>query len=386
MTKQFKITINLLFHGGLGASKKITANLDNWRQQFDELNKSKQFTPKQSYPIGERIYFDKLSRALTDLKITEQTKKELADIKSFFSLADSDVKEIKADLSQTAVTKLVADKFKDSIFTAEEKEGVYSFAQFLELNQATVNSIVQKTALTSFQSALTSATQDKKLSPKEETQLEQLLKNLQLGDDIEKIGLSKSKMNDLIFFKLLWQAENGILAPYPNPPIGLQKTEECYYAFSATLLEKSTVTTGYEHIGHGFSIPITKNIRYRAGHGYSVPMKKTVVTKYPGHIFLTDRRIIFDGGEGSFTVPFTKLISFHPYSDGIEFVISNWVYSVMFTPASSPLKVNQQIDLFCSGLTSCIRYNSNPDDPIYQQALKEVKENDQLIKFDNATN
>lgn len=387
MNKQFKISLNLLFHGASRTSKKIIADLSNWRQVYDDLNKDKPFKPSQSYPIGERIYYNKLVLALADLKITDEEAKELDDIKKFFSLADTDIQEIKADLNRQAVTKLAAEKFSDKVFTEEEKKEVFALANFLQLNEATVNSITQKLSMATFQTVLSAATQDKKLSPKEEGQLQQLLKNLGFGDDVEKIGLSKSTLNDLIFFKLLWQAENGYLLPYPNPPISLQKSEECYMAYGATLLESKTVTAGYKHISHGFSIPVTKGIRYRAGTGYSMPVQETVTTKYPGNLFLTDRRIVFDGGNASFTISFSKLISFHPYTDGIGFTVSGWVYVLKFSSRpNKQLTVNREVDLFCSALASCIRYYSNEDDPIYQQAVKDVKENEPLIKFINDPN
>lgn len=335
--------------------------------------------------LGKIVYLNALDFVLADLTITDEEKQRLENVKQYFSFADNEIAKFNSSRNQTAVQKLIAKKYDDKILTDDEKKEILEFATFLNLDTSTIETIRKNIASSIFRVELNSAITDKQLSPKEESYLKQLLTKLELGDDIEKIGLKKSTLNDLVFFKMFWQADNGYLLPLTNLQIALQKNEECYMGFPAKLLESKTVTAGYKSINHGFSIPIAKGIRYRAGTGYSMPVRETVTTTYQGAIYLTDRRIIFSAGEGSFTLKYDKLISFQPYRDGIDFVIEGWVYTIKFSPLpGSPFSVNQMVDLYCAGLASCIRYNQNPEDPVYLNAVKEAKENEQLITFDNA--
>jgi len=335
--------------------------------------------------LGKIVYLNALDFVLNDLKITDDEKQRLEKLKQYFSFTDSEIATFNSLKNQTAVQKLITIKYDDKILTDDEKKEIFEFATFLNLDTGTVEAIRKNIASSIFKIELNSTIADKQLSPKEENYLKQLLTKLEMGDDIEKIGLKKSAINDLVFFKMFWQADNGYLLPLANLQIALQKNEECYMGFPAKLIESKTITAGYKFISHGFSVPIVKGIRYRAGTGYSMPVRETVTTSYRGAIYLTDRRIIFSAGEGSFTLKYDKLISFQPYRDGIDFVIEGWVYTIKFLPLPGNLfSVNQMVDLYCAGLTSCIRYNQNPEDPVYLNAVKEAKENEQLITFDNA--
>ncbi len=337
--------------------------------------------------LGKTVYLNALDFVLVDLTITNEEKEQLDKIKQYFSLSDAEVAALHSSRSQPAVQKLIKKKYNDKILTEDEKKEIFEFADYLNLDNSIIEAIRKNIASSIFKIELNSATTDKQLSPKEENYLRRLLTKLELGDDIEKIGLNKSTINDLIFFKMFWQADNGYLLPLTNTQIALQKKEECYMGFPAELLEDKTITTGYKHINHGLSMPITKGIRYKAGTGYSMPVRERVTTSYRGTIYLTDRRIIFVGGKGSFNINFAngKLLSFTPYRNGIDFIVEGWVYTINFLPLPGNLfSINQMVELYCSGLTSCIRYNQNPEDPAYLNAVKEVKENEQLIKFDYA--
>lgn len=335
--------------------------------------------------LGKIVYLNALDFVLTDLKIIDDERKRLEKIKQYFLFTDNEIANFNSLKNQAAVQNLITKKYDDKILTDDEKNEILEFATFLNLDTAKVETIRKTIASSIFRVELNSAIADKQLSPKEEGYLKDLLAKLELGDDIEKVGLKKTTINDLIFFKMFWQAENGYLLPLTNLQIALQKGEECYMGFPAKLIESKIITTGYKNINHGFSMPIVKGIRYRMGTGYSTPIRETVTTSYQGAIYLTDRRIIFSAGEGSFTLKYDKLISFQPYYDGIDFIIEGWVYTIKFLPLPGKLfSVYQMVDLYCAGLTSCIRYNQNPEDPVYLNAVKAAKENEQLIQFEYA--
>jgi hypothetical protein len=368
-----KIAKSIDCSGNTDITASIDAAISSYKKPLSDNRKKK---------LGKIVYLKTLDTVLADLKITDEEKERLIKVKNYFGFTDNQIANFNSLRNQVAVQKLITLKYDDKIITDDKKKEITEFATFLNLDKNTLESIRKNIAASVFRVELNSTISDKELSPKEENYLKQLLDKLELGDDIQKIGLSKSTLNDLVFFKMFWQADNGYLLPLTDLQIALQKYEECYMGFPAKLIESKTITAGYKYINHGFSMPIYKGIRYRAGTGYSMPVRETLTTSYSGALYLTDKRIIFSAGEGSFTLKFDKLISFQPYRDGIDFIIEGWVYTIKFLPLPGNLfSVNQMVDLYCAGLTSCLRYNQNPEDPIYLNAVKEAKENEQLIQF-----
>lgn len=320
----------------------ITASIDTAISTYKKL-----LSYNGKKKLGKIVYLKTLDTVLADLKFTDEEKERLIKVKNYFGITDIEIANFNSLRNQVAVQKLITLKYDDKIITDDKKKEITDFATFLTLDKNTLESIRKNIAASVFRVELNATISDKELSPKEENYLKQLLNKLELGDDIQKIGLSKSTLNDLVFFKMFWQADNGYLLPLTELQIALQKYEECYMGFPAKLIESKTITAGYKNINHGFSMPIVKGIRYRAGTGYSMPVRETVTTSYSGAIYLTDRRIIFSAGEGSFTLKFDKLISFQPYRDGIDFVIEGWVYTIKFLPLpGNRFSVNQMVDLY----------------------------------------
>ncbi len=66
-----------------------------------------------------------------------------------------------------------------------------------------------------------------------------------------------------------------------------------------------------------------------------------------GNLYLTDKRIIFDGIEKKSTITFDKIMNIIPYTDGVEIdkIIGNDVI----------LQINESADTFCIILDQLIK-------------------------------
>ncbi|MBI2729664.1 MAG: hypothetical protein HYX40_02735 [Sphingobacteriales bacterium] len=77
-----------------------------------------------------------------------------------------------------------------------------------------------------------------------------------------------------------------------------------------------------------------------------------------------------------------NLAALAPFGITAALLISGRVYTVKFGPFLENLfSDNEMVDLFCSGLASCMRYIQNPNDPVYHEAVKKVESNEELIKI-----
>jgi hypothetical protein len=103
-----------------------------------------------------------------------------------------------------------------------------------------------------------------------------------------------------------------------NLPINLQKSEQIVWVFpNSRYLEDKTrrqYVGGYQ----GVSLRIMKGVYYRVGAFKGHPVEHTErVHIDTGIVVTTNKHIYFAGPRKSFRIPYSKIVSFEPYSDGI---------------------------------------------------------------------
>lgn len=101
-------------------------------------------------------------------------------------------------------------------------------------------------------------------------------------------------------------------------PFNLQKSETLIWLFNnVTLLEEKT-TRSFVGTSQGVSIRIAKGLYYRVGAFKGHPIETTqMANKGYGSLGVTTKNIYFAGSQKSLRVPYNKVITFAPYSDGI---------------------------------------------------------------------
>ena len=111
------------------------------------------------------------------------------------------------------------------------------------------------------------------------------------------------------------------LALAGNGPFNLQKSEKIVWAFpNAEYLEDKSHR---QYVGgsQGVSIRIAKGLYYRAGAFKGQSVERTErVSVGKGLLALTNRHILFSGAEKSLRIPYSKIVTFQPFSDGIAIV------------------------------------------------------------------
>jgi len=106
-----------------------------------------------------------------------------------------------------------------------------------------------------------------------------------------------------------------------NLPVNLQKDEEVVWVFpSCEYLED---TPRREYVGHsqGMSFRIMKGVYYRVGGFKGRPVDRTErVHIDTGMVVITNKHIFFAGPVKALRVPYAKIVSFQPFSDGIGII------------------------------------------------------------------
>mgnify|MGYP000848156491 CR=1 FL=1 len=156
---------------------------------------------------------------------------------------------------------------------------------------------------------------DQRVSPQEKEAFDQLCKDL----DVNPVYDSDSKKT-LERFENLWQIENGDLPIY-EADIFLQKNENCHYQGSAKLFEIRTKSARVKYRGPTVRLRITKSLYYRMGDIKTTRETKDVMTLIDsGNLYVTNKRILFNGDKSNKIIRYSQIINLTPYTDGVGIV------------------------------------------------------------------
>lgn len=114
--------------------------------------------------------------------------------------------------------------------------------------------------------------------------------------------------------------------------IFLKGGERCHYIDKA-IYEKRTVRKRYIRQTHGISYKgiIFKDIRHNLGNGTTDVVDNVQYETFRGILYITNRRIIFQGEQGGFDIKLDDLIAIQPYSNCVEFQCNKANYK-LFVP------------------------------------------------------
>ncbi len=305
-SENFLIEVNNLF-----SSQPIT---DITQAEISSLinkygNKVSKTTLKGLYSL----YSDYLFYCLKDKMLSKEEISELEHLKNILSLNDTELHGIHNNITSKIYKKTFREVIEDRDLSENEQTFLDTLQRNLLLPDELANEISEEVRKTYIQEYVQNAVSDERLSPDEEKRLELICKSLNVNlsyEDATKEQLAK--------YKLYWTIENGEI-PEIDVPISLGKQEVCYFRTSADWYEKRTVTKRLNYSGPTASIRIMKGVRYRAG-SLNIQRVKSEEWKHlnSGTLYLTNKRLIFTGNHKSSIINLNKILSFIPYSDGVE--------------------------------------------------------------------
>lgn len=153
----------------------------------------------------------------------------------------------------------------------------------------------------------------------EEIKLVNFQKQFNLSQsDLDKNGALTKTAQSVILREIC----NGVL-PSPlnisgNIPVNLQKNEQIIWVFQNSKYLEDKSRRKFVGGSQGVSLRIAKGVYYRVGSfkGNSVSYTERVHVD-TGAVIITNKHIYFAGPKKSMRVPFAKIVSFEPFSDGL---------------------------------------------------------------------
>jgi len=113
---------------------------------------------------------------------------------------------------------------------------------------------------------------------------------------------------------------NGIIPKFAsmNLPINLEKGGTVVWTFVNCEYIMDKTTRKYVSSSHGVSVRLMRGVYYRRSSFTGKPVEKTERVRVDsGSLGVTDKHLYFVGKAKSFRLPYTKITSFEPFSNGI---------------------------------------------------------------------
>lgn len=192
--------------------------------------------------------------------------------------------------------------------TMSEVEGVSTFSN------AERNEILIKAWETSVEQFL----EDGILDETEEKRLVEFKDHFALSQsDLDKNGALTKTAKAAILRDVM----NGVLPQRVNVDgninINFQKNEQLVWAFPASDYLEDKTKRQYVGGSRGVSVRVVKGVYYRAGAFKGQTIERTERTHLDtGLVVCTNKNIYFSGQNKSLRVPYSKVVSFLPFSDG----------------------------------------------------------------------
>ncbi len=292
------------------------------------VNLRKQFRTERT-----QMFREQTTHILSDNKVTDQEVIDLKHLRDLLLLTQSQAQQILQEEAKAQYGEHVREALEDNRLSEEEKSKLEQVRKNLMIDEETANKLYADHAKEKLQNYIEDAASDERLAPSEEEEMHDIADSLGI-----ELSFDENTRDALDRFRLYWQIENGEI-PEIKPDINLFKGEKLYFKTAADWIEHKQVTRRLNYGGPTARIKLAKGIYYRAG---SLGVKRTKEDVWQrldsGVIYLTERRIIFMGERGNKNIRLNRILTFNPYSNGVD---------IQKSSGKSPfLEFSHNVDIF----------------------------------------
>jgi hypothetical protein len=251
--------------------------------------------------------------ALQDGALSDDEAGYLAEVRALLGLSESKAGQVVASRVRERYTLELAEVMKDGVISSAESAVIKRLVGSLPLSEGDL-ALVRRTSIQPFmQQAIARATGDGQLSPQEERDLERAAGAL--GIPLEYDKRTRASLDR---YRTLWAVAHGELEVI-DCGIALQRGELCHLAVDVEFAEQRTVTVRRSHSGPTFRVKVVKGLYWSTG-SYKVGRvtREQLVRLDSGRLYVTNKRLLFNGNAKNISLKLTKVLDVERYSDGIR--------------------------------------------------------------------
>ncbi len=178
---------------------------------------------------------------------------------------------------------------------------------------------IKRELVTGWEKAVQTALEDRVLSVEEETRLSTFADRFGLSQvDLDTNGSYTQMIQAGVLRDILDGKLPERIKVEGNLPFNFQKSEQLIWVFQGVKYYEQKTRREYVGGSKGASVRVAKGFYLRTSSFKGHPVEKTeTVHMGTGILGVTSKHIYFSSGQKSFRIPYSKIVSFQPYSDGI---------------------------------------------------------------------
>jgi hypothetical protein len=283
----------------------------------------------------EEFYAVYLNYCLADKVLSNEELEALKHLKLLLQLDDATINKLHTKLGAVIYRQSFEEAVSDGRISQKERDLLQRIENDLKLPKQLADQIAAEVKTSFIEKYVANIISDQRLSPKEEQELQAIAASLNVN-----LQFSQQTKAQLDKLKLYWALENLDL-PVIHPGIVLQKSEQCYLEISNVhWYELRSVRQKAGAASYASGARITKEFYLRPGNN-TLQSQTNLQLKLidTGTLYLTSKRLIFNGVKKNSTIQLGKIIDLTPYSDGVEIDKE--------TGKSPTLQMPGKADIFC---------------------------------------
>jgi DNA polymerase III epsilon subunit-like protein len=225
------------------------------------------------------LYETYLMKCLKDNILTDDDVYELNHLRELLSLDEYETIKIHDLMCGEVYKNAYREQISDGNYNEEREAYIDKLQKDLRLPDSVARPIRNECGNSFLKKCWKKIEEDNQISPDEWESLSEMLKKINIA-----ININSHPYRKIERLKLNWNIENGDL-PIERVNINLNKNEQCYYSQRINWIE------------------------IRAAQGSQV-----IDT---GTIYVTNKRLIFNGNLKNTNIPYSKILSIKPYSNAV---------------------------------------------------------------------
>ena len=215
----------------------------------------------------------------------------------------------------SGVETFLDEALQDKVFadTAQERLKEIAGQGFLDQNE------IRQALIHGWELRALHFLDDNLLEESEETKLMNLFNSFSLTqNELDQNGIYSKVAKAALLRDIMNGRLPGRVEIDGQLPVNIQKTEKPIWVFHGVGYFEDKTRTHFVGASQGVSMRIAKGLYYRVGSFKGSPVSTTErVQVDAGSLVITNKTVYFTGKSKAVKIPFTKIISFFPYSDGV---------------------------------------------------------------------
>lgn len=262
---------------------------------------------------AKALYAQALAAFAADDIVSEEEAAGLQRLRELLGIRDADAEEVEREVVHPRYERRVAEVLRDEHVSEAERAQLTILRKALRVDERKALAIFERSAEALVTRRRQEAVSDRRLTDEERRALDALARNF--GIRVEIDAATKAQLDRFHWF---WLAERGMF-PEIAAPISLQRDEVCHFSSHADLHEMRTETQRTYSSGASVRIKIMKGVYYRVGSTQTHRVTRDVLRHIDsGMLYVTNKRVIFDGTRKNNAIRLANVLSVIPYSDGVE--------------------------------------------------------------------